>query len=139
MAMSGLITGCTANDVPNVSGVEDHFVEAVVVQPVVATILVGDPITAADQATLTATLYNKAGTALTGLTFVWRSSDPTVATVDNSGVSRTGDCGDHGKRRQGREGAGRGAPEGEGHNSGLPRQPGAGEGYHTAHRDGSRL
>jgi alpha-tubulin suppressor-like RCC1 family protein len=85
-AMAGLVTGCTDNDVPNVSGVEDHFVEAVVVQPVVATILVDDPITAADQTTLRATLYNKAGTALTGLTFLWRSSDPTVATVDNSGV-----------------------------------------------------
>jgi len=85
-ALAGLITGCTDNEVPNISGIEDHFVEAVVIQPFVDTILVNETITAADQTTLTATLYNRAGSALTGLSFVWRSSDPTVATVDNSGT-----------------------------------------------------
>lgn len=84
--IAGLFSGCTDNDVPNISGVEDHFVEAVVVQPFIDTILVNESITAGDQATFRATLYNKAGSALTGLSFVWRSSDPTVATVDSGGV-----------------------------------------------------
>ncbi len=83
---AGLVSGCTDNDVPNISGVEDHFVEAVVIQPFVDTILVNETITATDRTTLRATLYNKAGSALTAVSFVWRSSDPTVATVDSSGV-----------------------------------------------------
>ena len=80
-----LVSACDKSD-PNISGVEDHFIEAVFIQPVVDTIFVNETFSPASQAALTATLINKAGNTVAGAQFVWRSSDPTVAIVDGSGV-----------------------------------------------------
>ena len=80
-----LVSGCDES-APNISGVEDHFIEAVFIQPVVDTIFINETLSPAARAALTATLINKAGNTVAGAQFVWQSSDPSVAIVDGNGV-----------------------------------------------------
>lgn len=59
------------------------------VSPSIDTILVAQPIVSTrDTLRLTATARNLSGALLTGVVFVWQSSETSVATVDNSGLVR---------------------------------------------------
>lgn len=59
------------------------------VSPSVDTIFVGDPIDSTrDILRLTATARDLSGALLTGVAFLWQSSETSVATVDNSGLVR---------------------------------------------------
>lgn len=59
------------------------------VSPSIDTILVGDPIDSTrDTLRLTATARDLSGALLTGVAFLWQSSETSVATVDNSGLVR---------------------------------------------------
>jgi len=71
---------------PNISGTEDLAIVSVSIEPSTDTIFVPDTIRVTDRVSLRGVGKSWSDTRLTGLQFVWRSSDPTVATVDSFGV-----------------------------------------------------
>lgn len=79
-------TACTDERGPNISGLPDYAIVSVRVTPPVDTIFVPDTIRATDRAVFFASATGKDNIPLPNLRYAWRSSDPTIATVDSAGV-----------------------------------------------------
>jgi hypothetical protein len=71
---------------PNISGVPAYSISSVRVSPAVDTIFITDTIRATDRAFFSAQAIGKSLTPLSITDFVWQSSNPNVATVDEDGV-----------------------------------------------------
>ncbi|MEO7964782.1 MAG: Ig-like domain-containing protein [Gemmatimonadaceae bacterium] len=78
---------CTSDETgPNVSGVDGTGIVEVRIQPAVDTMLIPDTVRTSDRLTLKAIAIGRTGTDISVTKFVWRSSDPTVARVDTTGI-----------------------------------------------------
>ena len=74
---------CIDTTGPNLEGNPAGYqIADVQVTPSSATVLVPDTITAANAVQFTATAFGRRGQTLGGTQFVWKTSDPTIATVD---------------------------------------------------------
>jgi len=94
-ANTGVATGVapgTASITATSEGVTSNAATLTVNPPPVGSVIVNPPnqtITDGNTATFTATLKDAGGDTLTGRVVTWSSSDPTVATIDNSGTATT--------------------------------------------------
>jgi alpha-tubulin suppressor-like RCC1 family protein len=77
---------CTDETGPNISGLDGLSIEKVLVSPSSLTILIPDTITAAHEVQYSAAALVRSGALQTGVPFAWRTSDPSIATVDSLGV-----------------------------------------------------
>src|SRR5512141_224211 len=77
---------CSDDTGANISGVPGYSISTVKVFPSSATIFVPDTIRISDRITFAAIAYGKGGSILTGMRFVWSTSDPSIAVVDSGGT-----------------------------------------------------
>ncbi len=85
--LATFFVGACGDDLgPNISGVPGYAIASVHVVPEIDTIVIGDVIDETDQLQLTAVALSRTLTEISGMQFVWSSSDETVATVDGSGL-----------------------------------------------------
>lgn len=80
------VTSCDDGTGPNINDVPGYSISSVRVLPTTATIFVPDTIRASDRITFAAVALGKGGGFLSGISFVWRSSDESIAVVDSSGT-----------------------------------------------------
>ena len=80
------LISCTETTGANLSDVPGYLISSVRVSPSIDTIFVPDSIRDSDRITFSATATGKNGSALPAMTFVWSTSNPLIATVDESGV-----------------------------------------------------
>lgn len=73
---------------PNISGVDPISIQRIELEPAIDTAYVGDTIAVADSRPYTATAIGRTGAPLQPLRYVWESSVPEVATVDDDGMVR---------------------------------------------------
>ncbi|HEX6315275.1 MAG TPA: Ig-like domain-containing protein [Gemmatimonadaceae bacterium] len=71
---------------PNLNDIPGYAISSVRVFPNEATIFVPDTIRASDRITFAAVAIGKSGGLLTGISFVWSSSDESIAIVDSGGT-----------------------------------------------------
>ena len=77
---------CTDVTGPNISGIPGYMISEVRVTPEVDTIFVSNPIRVSDRIAFNASATGKNGNLLPISRFVWSTSDPAIATVDESGI-----------------------------------------------------
>ena len=78
---------CVDTTGPNLDGnVPGYSITDVEVTPSTATVLVPDTITAAHAVQFSATAFDRTNQPISGTRFVWKTSDPTIATVDETGL-----------------------------------------------------
>jgi alpha-tubulin suppressor-like RCC1 family protein len=80
------VSSCDDGTGPNINDVPGYSISSVRVLPTTATIFVPDTIRASDRITFAAVALGKGGGFLSGISFVWRSSDESIAVVDSSGT-----------------------------------------------------
>ena len=81
------ITSCIDATGPNLAGNPPGYsISDVQVTPSSATVLIPDTITVAHAVQFTATALDRTGQPLGNTRFVWKTSDPTIATVDSLGL-----------------------------------------------------
>jgi alpha-tubulin suppressor-like RCC1 family protein len=86
-ALSFLVAAsCSDAAGPNISDVPGYSIASVRVVPSSATIFVPDTIRASDRFTFEAIAVGKNGAVLGSVSFVWSSSDPSIAVVDSAGT-----------------------------------------------------
>lgn len=71
---------------PNINSVPGYSISSVRVSPSTATMFVPDTIRTSDRITFTAIAIGKSGGILSGVQFVWTTSDPSIAVIDSSGT-----------------------------------------------------
>ncbi|HEX6315276.1 MAG TPA: Ig-like domain-containing protein [Gemmatimonadaceae bacterium] len=81
-----MVASCTETTGPNLSGVPGYLISEVRVSPSIDTIFVPDTIRSSDRIAFSASAIGKNGAVIPAMTFVWSSSDPSIATVDSSGL-----------------------------------------------------
>ena len=86
LALLVLAAACDESTGPNINDVPGYSISRVIVTPSSAAILVPDTITSADEIQFSAIAIGKSSAALTGIRFVWSTSDASIAVVDSSGV-----------------------------------------------------
>ncbi len=86
LVLAVCVAACGDDLSPNISGVPGYAIASVHVVPEIDTIVIGDVLDETDQLQLTAVALSRTLTEISGMQFVWSSSDETVATVDGSGL-----------------------------------------------------
>lgn len=84
LAAAGL--ACNYDYGPNASGIPAYNISSVKVSPAVDTIFVTDTLRGTDRTFFTAEAIGHSATPIGVAEFVWQSSNPAVATVDQGGV-----------------------------------------------------
>jgi alpha-tubulin suppressor-like RCC1 family protein len=81
-----LTVSCDEETGPNVSGLQGLAITEVRVSPASLTIFVADTVTEADLVPFVATAIGRSGAPVPAERFAWRTSDPSIALVDENGV-----------------------------------------------------
>src|SRR5688500_14437914 len=81
-----LVSSCDDSTGPNLNNVSGLSISSVRVFPSSATIFVPDTIRLSDRITFAAAAIGKSGAVLSGIRFVWSSSDVSIAVVDSGGT-----------------------------------------------------
>jgi Big-like domain-containing protein len=88
LALLVVLVSCEEEFGPNISDVPGYLISSVQVIPIIDTIFVSDTIVDTDQKLFIAVATGKNGAALPEMRFVWSTSDPTIATVNEIGIVR---------------------------------------------------
>ena len=90
IAVTALLFGACSDEPtgPNLSGIDPISIARIEIRPALDTIVVQETITPGDTVRLTAAVVMKSGAIRTDVPLAWESSDPAVASVDQTGLVR---------------------------------------------------